>query len=291
MNNNKIILAVVLTALFSIDTLAVTVDAGDYTRLPDGTNLAVLYLQHSSGSDLHVNGNKVSNNADLDADVGILRGVHFMDVGNLTVVPQFLLPFGKVKTGGDIAALESANGIGDLIIAPTIHFLQDPERKKSFAMTPWLYIPTGDYDKEKDINVLGENRWKLALQLGYITPINDKWTLDILGDVMFFGENDDFTSAGLSLKQDPLYEAQTHIRYSLSPTTYLSGSLSHSWGGETEIEGVQQNNEQRRTKALATVGHFLSPTWQLLASYGQDLSLEEGVAEDHRFNLRLLKVF
>lgn len=278
-------------AAMSLQVSAITVDAGDYTRLPDGTNLAVLYLQHTSGSNLYVNGDKLSSNADLDADVGIFRAVNFMDVGNFTIANQFLLPFGEIRTGGDLAGLESENGIGDLIINPTIHLIQDPERKKALAFTPWLYLPTGTYDHNKDINALGENRWKLALQLGYITPINDKWTFDILGDVMFFGENDDFTSSSLSLEQKPLYEVQTHLRYSISPTTHLAGMLSHSWGGETEIEGVDQDNRQQRTKALLTVGHFLSPTWQVLASYGQDISVEEGVSEDHRFNLRLLKVF
>ena len=293
MNKNKSISSffVSLVTAFSMNSSAVTVDAGDYTRLPDGTNLAVLYLQHTSGSDLYVNGDKASSNADLDANVGIFRTVHFMDIGDFTVAHQFLLPFGEVKTGGDLDALESANGIGDLIVNPTIHLMQDPERKKALAFTPWLYIPTGDYDREKDINALGENRWKLALQLGYITPISEKWTFDILGDVMFFGENDDFTTAGLSLKQDPLYEIQTHLRYNVAPGTHLAGTLSHSWGGETEIAGVKQNNEQERTKALFTLGHFISPTWQILASYGQDISVEEGVSEDHRFNIRLLKVF
>ncbi len=293
MNKNNGMIGFLGTAMaaVSLQASAVTVDAGDYTRLPDGTNLAVLYMQHTTGSDLYVNGDKVSENADLDVNVSILRGVRFMDVGNFTVAPQFLLPIGEVKTGGDLAGLESTNGIGDLIFAPTFHMIQDPERKKSFAFTPWLYMPTGNYDHDNAINALGENRWKLALQLGYITPINDKWTLDLIGDVMLFGENDDFSPAGLSLKQDPLYEVQTHLRYSISPTTYFAGMVSHSWGGETEIEGVDQDNRQQRTKALLTVGHFLSPTWQVVASYGQDIEVEDGVKEDHRFNLRLLKVF
>lgn len=284
-------LLVLLLALMSVKTAAITVDAGDYTRLPDGTNLAVLYMQRTNGSELYIDDNKVSSNADLKANVGIVRGVRFIDWGGLTIAPQFLLPFGTVDTGGDLSALDSANGVGDLIINPTIHLMQDPERKKSFAVTPWLYVPTGDYNRNKDINAFGENRWKLALQMGYIAPISDKWTADVLADVMFFGDNDDYTSDGLTLKQEPLYEVQGHLRYNISPKTYIAGSASYIWGGETEIEGEKQSDKQKRTKILITLGHFVTPTWQILVSYGEDAELKEGIAEESRLNMRLLKVF
>jgi hypothetical protein len=283
--------AALLAASAARNAGAVTIDAGDYTRLPDGTNLAVLYLQHFKGTDLYANGKRASGNAELTADVGILRGVRFIDVGPMTIVPQFLLPFGRIRTCGDLAGLESENGVGDLILAPTFHFIQDPSRKRSFAATTWLYLPTGNYDRNKAINALGENRWKLALQLGYITPLSDKWTLDLIGDVTFYGDNDEFGPAGATLKQKTSYEGQLHLRYNLGAATYLAGMVSHAWGGETEVDGVDQNDRQRRSKALVSVGHFVAPTWQLLGSWGRDLSVRQGVKEDNRFNLRILKVF
>ena len=283
--------AILFSVFLSAKTTAVTVDAGDYTRLPGGTGLALLYLQTFGGESLHVNGDEISDNAELTANVGILRGVKFLDIGNITVAPQFLLPFGKLETDGDIASLDSANGLGDLILAPTIHLIQDPTRAKSFAVTPWLYLPTGAYDADKALNALGENRWKLALQFGYITPIAENWLLDIIGDVMFFGENDDFGPAGASLDQDPQYELQTHVRYNVTPTTTISGMLSQTWGGETEVDGFKQDNEQSRLKGLITVSHFVKPTLQVLGSLGRDISIEEGIGEDYRFNLRVVSVF
>lgn len=290
LNIKKILIPCALCA-FSLNVSAVTVDAGDYTRLPDGTNLAVLYLQNTSGSDLYGNGDKVSNNADLDVNLSILRAVHFMDVGDYTIVPQFLLPIGGLDTGGILSETTSENGIGDLIFAPTFHFIQDPERKESLAFTPWITAPTGTYDKAKTFNALGENRWKVTLQLGYITPISEKWTIDVVGDVTLYGDNDKHTSNNVKLEQDPLYELQTHLRYSISSSTYLAGMVSYSWGGATVLDGVEQDNDQSRTKALVSVGHFMSPTWQVVASYGQDMNTDEGVKEDTRFNIRLLKAF
>lgn len=270
---------------------SVTIDAGDYTRLPDGTNLAVLYYQHFEGKQLYSQGNQLSGNARLSADVGILRGVRFMDIGDFTVVPQFLLPFGQLNTGGDLAGLSSTNGIGDLIFAPTIHLIKDPERKRAFAVTPWLYMPTGNYDRNNALNAFGENRWKLDMQVGYITPLSDKWSLDLIGDVVWYGDNNDFGNTSATLKQSLSYQLQTHLRYHITPGTYVAGMLSYDWGGETKINGVSQGDRQERTKALLTVGHFVTPSIQILGSYGQDLSVRTGVKEDNRFNLRLVKVF
>lgn len=278
-------------ALLAANAHSVTVDAGDYSRLPDGTNLAVVYYQHFEGKQLYSQGDKLSANARLAADVGILRGVRFIDVGDFTVVPQFLLPFGQLKTGGDLSGLSSTNGIGDLIFAPTIHLLKDPERKRAFAVTPWLYMPTGQYNHDKALNAFGENRWKLDMQVGYITPLSDKWTLDLVGDVVWYGQNNDFGSNSAKMKQSLSYQVQTHLRYHITPGTYVAGMLSYDWGGETTVNGIRQGDRQERTKALLSVGHFLTPTVQVLGSYGQDLSIRTGVKEDNRFNLRLVKVF
>ncbi|QID19931.1 transporter [Nitrogeniibacter mangrovi] len=270
---------------------AVTIDAGDITRLPAGTNLAVLYLQHSSGDTLYADGDKVSGHARLSADVGIARGVHYTQIGEQVHALQFLQPFGRVTTGGDLSALKSANGIGDLILVDTIHLINDPEGKRAFVVSPWLWLPTGKYDRHRAINALGENRWKFALQVGYMTPIPGNMMLDVIGDVTVFGANGDFGPAGARLRQKPLYELQAHLRYPLSDTTYVSPAISYSWGGETEIDGVDQDDAQRRTKCLLSVGHFLTPSWQILGSAGTDLSVRNGVKEDVRINLRLLKIF
>lgn len=268
-----------------------TVDAGDYTRLPDGTNLAVLYYQHAEGTQLYGQGKQRSGNARLDADVGILRAVRFIDVGEVTVIPQFLLPFGKLHTGGDLSGLASSNGIGDLIFAPTVHLMQDPTRKRAFAITPWLHMPTGRYDRNNALNAFGEHRWKLDLQAGYITPLSGNWTLDLVGDATWYGKNSDFGGAGATMRQRLSYQVQAHLRYHFSAGTYAAAMLSREWGGETRVDGLAQDDRQQRSKGLLTVGHFVTPAIQLAASYGRDFSVRTGVREEHRVNLRLVRVF
>lgn len=268
---------------------AIDVDAGDYTALPAGTNLGLVYFQQASRDSLYAGGSKVGINPKLDSTVGILRGVHFMDIGGYTVDPQFLLPFGGLTAKRDVSVLGSTSGVGDLVLAATV-WLTKPGDKTHFGITPFLMLPTGTYDRNQALN-LGENRWKFALQAGYITPLSDKFTLDLIGDVQFHGENDDFGPGGASMKQKPLYQAQAHVRYHVSPSTDLRLGLSHTVGGATRINGVDQNDKTASTKVNLGVAHFLTPKTQILATVGKDTSVRNGFKEDARLNLRLLQVF
>lgn len=269
---------------------AVDVDAGDYTALPAGTNLGMVYYQHAERNKLYSAGNRVPINAGLDSDVGILRGVHFMNIGGYIVDPQFLLPFGKLKGKDDLSALGSGSGTGDLILAATAWLVNDPKAKTYFGITPFLFLPTGTYDRNKALN-LGENRWKFALQGGYITPLSDSVTLDLIGDVTVFGKNNDFGANSQTLKQKPQFQGQTYLRYHVSPAFDLRAGLSYTGGGETTVNGVSQNDRIATSKFSLGGAYFVGPKTQVLATYGRDLNVHQGLKESGRINLRILQIF
>lgn len=269
---------------------AVDVDAGDYTALPDGTNLAMVYYQYATRDTAYSNGSSQPGRPGLDSHVGILRGVHFMNIGGYTVDPQFLLPFGRMETSKDMSAVDNADGVGDLILAATVWLLNDKEQGRYFGITPFLYAPTGSYDHNDALN-LGENRWKFALQAGYITPIVDKWLLDVTADVTLFGNNDKFGANRDTMKQEAMFQLQSFVRYQIDPTLDLRVGLSQTFGGETKVAGVKQDDEGEVTKMSVGTAWSFAPGMQLLATYGQDLRVENGLKEKHRLNLRFLKAF
>ena len=277
-------------AMASPAALALDVDAGDYTALPPGTNLFLAYSQFAQRDALYANGSKQRIDAGLDSSVGILRGVHFTSIGGYTVDPQFLLPFGKLEANDDLAMLGDSSGVGDLILAATVWLVNDANSNRYFGITPFVYVPIGDYDRNDALN-LGENRWKFTLQAGYITGLGEQLSLDLIGDVTLYGQNDDYGAARAELEQDPSFQAQTHLRYSVQPNWDLRAGVSYSIGGETEIEGIAQDDEARVWKMTIGTAWFPAPTWQVMANYGRDLSVENGFKEAHRVNLRLLKVF
>lgn len=282
--------ALILGSALSYSALAVDVDAGDYTALPAGTNLAMIYYQNASRNELYSGGDKVSGDFSLASDVGILRGVHFTEIGGYIVDPQFLLPFGKLDAGKDIAALGEESGVGDLILAATVWLVNKPEDNTYFGITPFLYLPTGTYDNEEGLN-LGENRYKFVLQAGYITNLTDDIALDLVADVMLYGENDEFGAAKQTMEQEASFQLQAFLRYTMNPGWDFRVGLSQTFGGETEVDGIKKDDAPEVTKMSVGTTYFISPSIQLLATYGRDLSVENGFSEDNRLNLRVLKVF
>ncbi len=282
--------SLVLATMLSHSALAVDVDAGDYTALPAGTNLALAYYQTASRDALYSGGNKVDGDFSLASDVGILRAVHFMDIGGYIVDPQFLLPFGTLDAGKDIAALGEESGTGDLILAATVWLVNKPEDNTYFGITPYIYLPTGTYDNEKGLN-LGENRYKFVLQAGYITNLTDDISFDLVADVMLYGENDEFGANKATMEQEASFQLQAFLRYKMNPTWDFRVGLSQSFGGETEVNGAKMNDAAEITKMSIGTTYFITPSIQLAATFGRDLAVENGFSEDSRLNLRVLKVF
>lgn len=284
---------ILLASLFAASpTHSITIDDGDYAYAPNGTNLALVYLQHFEGRKLYSQGKKLSDDARLSGETMMLRAVHYWDIGeNYAFDPNILLPMGQVRPGGALGSLETTNGIGDLILALPLHFIKDPTGRDCFAIAPYIWFPTGHYDRNNDLNPFAENRWKLAIQVGRTYKYSEKISLELIGDVRFHGENNDFGPNGASLKQKPLSEVQTHVRYLFTPGTFVGAMLSHVEGGETRVNAIAQDDRQKLNKALLSVGHFITPDTQILASLGRDLSIRTGVKEDLRINFRIMKVF
>jgi len=282
--------SLVLATMLSHSALAVDVDAGDYTALPAGTNLALAYYQTASRDELYAGGNVVDGDFSLASDVGILRGVHFMELGGYIVDPQFLLPFGTLDASKDIAALGEESGVGDLILAATVWLVNKPKDNTYFGITPYIYLPTGTYDNEKGLN-LGENRYKFVLQAGYITNLTEDISFDFVADVMLYGENDEFGASKATMEQEASFQLQAFLRYKMSPTWDFRVGLSQTFGGETKVDGTKMNDAAEVSKMSIGTTYFITPSIQLAATYGRDLAVENGFSEDNRLNLRVLKVF
>ena len=278
-------------AILAGNAQAIDVDAGEYTAaLPAGSNIGLLYLQHAQRRSLYSDGHKVAIKAGLDSDIGILRAAHYQQLGDYTINTQFLLPFGRLEGTRDNDSLGQTSGVGDLILASTLWLVNDPAKNRYWGIAPYLYVPTGNYDRNDALN-LGENRWKMTLQTGYVTGLTEKLSLDLTADVTFFGKNDDLTSQDLTLRQKPQWQTQTYLRYAVTPKLSVHVGASRLWGGETRIDGQDQNDEPDTSKYRVGSSYWITPSFQALLNYGQDVSVDNGFKENQRVNLRLLWVF
>lgn len=268
---------------------AIDIDAGDYVAAPPGTSLALLYAQHSTRDGYYSNGTKKLGSNGLDADIGILRAIHYFKLGGYTALNQVILPFGRLEGKDDMSGLGSASGTADLMLSNAIWLITGDRTKTNWGFAHYLFVPTGSYDKDSVLN-LGENRWKWTLATGLAQGLTDHLSMDLTADVTFYGSNNQYLGNS-TLKQDPYYQTQAHLRYNLTPSTHLFVGYSCEWGGEQSIDGVNQNNEQKKSKFSLGAASWVTPSVQVLAAYGQDIKVENGFKEDSRFNLRLMKAF
>lgn len=267
---------------------AQAIDAGDYVPAPPGTQLGLVYQQFSHSGALYADGKKVDDKAELDVAVTIFRYVGFTKVAGMTLDYQVLQPFGYLRGDGSTASLGKATGFGDTILVSTLWVHNDPANKSYLGITPYLFIPTGEYDPNKALN-LGENRWKGSLQAVYSKGLGEHFVAELAGDAMLFGGNNQL--GGRRLTQRAMYRVQGFGRYLIDPANEANVRLMYVTGGETRIAGLAQNNITKTLSVLGTFRHTFSPKWQLLTQAGTDLSVKNGFREGARIQLRLLKVF
>ncbi len=276
--------SVMMSGLASADN-----DAMDYVAAPPGTSLAIFYYSHISANESYNSGTKTSSDANLQQNVGIIRGVHYMKLGNFTIDPQFLLPFADATIDGAAFGNEetSATGLGDLIITSTFWLIDDQESKTWLGFTPFIFIPTGDYDEDRALNI-GSNRWSVKPEIGFSKGF-DKWHIDLTAAVQFFEDNDEFI--GNSTKaQDPEFTLESHLTYKWTDTFNTSLSWFHHREGETSINGSDQGDELDNHRLGAAFSWWLTPQHQLILKYYRDVEVEAGSKQD-LVGLRFLYAF
>ncbi|QBP74685.1 transporter [Herbaspirillum huttiense] len=290
----RALLAAASALTFSAGSAAaaeIATDPGDYAALPAGANLALLYGQHTERNANYANGNRTAGDFRLVTDIGLARFVHFMQVGDYTIDPQIIIPFGKVDLQTAFGPLKpvSASGVGDPLVGGTLWLLNQQQQQRWLGVSAFVAVPAGNYDGSKGPVNVGENRWKGIFQLGYVTALPANFMLDVIGEYAVYGDNTNFL--GLKREQDASYGLQTHLRYMFSPTTSLALSWYQDFGGATKLNGVAQNDRMNNGRLQAGFSTFVAPTVQLMVQYGQSIQVENGAKESNRINLRIAKVF
>ena len=195
----------------------------------------------------------------MRVDATVLRYVRYQMVGDyLVAAPQFILPYGKYEGSKNMAQLGDTRGVGDLLVPVPVFIVNDPEKRRTLVVNPILQVPIGSYDNDRSLN-LGENRWKFELQIGGTTAIAKKWNLEFVTGVEFFEDNTDYSPASVTLEQKPRYKQQLYLNYYASPTLRFALGANHVRGGETTIDGIDQDNAFSSTRFIINGATNITP--------------------------------
>lgn len=266
-------------------------DARDYIAAPPGTDLIMWYYHNTSGNQAYSQGDKVSNELNVKANIGIFRYIHYFGTGPFTTYINVIEPFGSVSLDGrDAGGVEtSSSGLGDVIMAPGIFFINKPASKTYLGFTEYVSAPTGVYNHEKAVN-LGSNRWAFKSELVFSQGFGPGFVLDIGAAAEFFTDNTDYSQAGLTQKKDPLYTLEAHLSKDLTKNLYGAVEYFYHIGGETEVGGISNQDKVENHQMQLTLGYNFTQNYQLLVQYKAGLYEYNGVKGDS-FGLRFLYAF
>ncbi len=108
-----------------------------------------------------------------------------------------------------------------------------------------LLIPVGDYDSDLVINT-GANRWMLRPSLG-LSNSHGRFSYDVIFSIRIYGDNDDYFG-GIYLEQDPVFQLQSHLIWSLPNGQWISLNANFFEGGETRQNEVARNDKQENSR-------------------------------------------
>lgn len=235
-----------------------------YWPAPNGTRLLVAGYAYSSG-DVVTDPSLPVTGVDSSLNTALFGYFHTTELFGRTANVVFELPYVWGTTRGRLdgePAMRELSNLGDLAVTLGINLLGGPtmtaEEFRAMLEKPGpilgaslkILAPTGDYEKDRLINVSG-NRWAAKAELGYIYPYNERWHFELEGGIWVFGNNDEFL--GTTRRQDPVLSAEFHVVRHLGKGRWLSFEANFFEGGETTVDGVGRDDLQRNSNVGATL--------------------------------------
>jgi len=252
-------------------------NARDWQNMPQDLDLVFGYYSHVEAN-TSLDTSVPIDGSTIKADVYILRYAHSFAIDGRSSGFQILQPYADIRATLDDAMMldgeHKRHGMGDtqfilvhnLFGAPALsreEFAKwQPETFLSAAF--WLTAPTGDYDKDRLINI-GANRWVFKPELAFGKPIGPTW-IEVNTWVSLYTNNDDYLG-NQTLAQRPQWAIEGHYSYNFNQALWASIDTTWSVGGETKIDGAPQDNRQNNNLLGATIGFQLSPEFGGLIAY------------------------
>ena len=285
MKGKRILILAIFVASLLLPALAMADnDPRDGIPAPGGTDIFLFYYRQFTGSDFYVDGETLDGKTDFDFNLAIARYAHFVSLGKWTWSYDIVQPFGSMKLESEALGIDdTGNGLGDTCAATHINtpwLIESEAMKYGMSAGFYLTMPFGDYDMNEAVNI-GANRWAYKLEFTPVIWQVGALTLELTGDVQFYGDNDEYTAASANLEQDPLFGLQTHLSYDINDSFWIGVSHFFYTGGETTV-GDLAMDDKTETQALRFTGAIkLAPQVQLLLQYHTELERENGVEQNY----------
>jgi hypothetical protein len=139
-----------------------------------------------------------------------------------------------------------------------------------------ITAPTGLYHADRLLN-LGSNRWSFKPEFAISHPFGarKKWEFDGYANAYFYTDNTAYHGTEI-LRQQPLPGLEGHISYSFTSSLWASLDTRYSFGGDTFVNGVNQNNPQQNFILGSEINLYLNSQNSLVFEFAKALAHQNG---------------
>jgi hypothetical protein len=281
-----------------------------YLPPPVNSNVFSFYGMDISGNSV-IFTDVVNPNLTVDTSLGVMQYTRTMDLFDRYTSLTIVQPFGEVTStvdfdlgpnnGISFDSESKSSGLGDSQLLLTFGLYNLPpltveeyrsfKPELAFGGLVRLTLPSGEYDANSQVN-MGTNRYSLQLGMPITYAIGTSFvdphltTFDLLPSLTLFGDNDDLSN-GDSSGQDILYKLEGHITHNFNAGLWGSLDAIYTYGGETDIDSVNQGNNQRSLGVGVTAGINFSKKLGLKASYAKVIERNESGMDGDMIRLTL----
>jgi len=130
-----------------------------------------------------------------------------------------------------------------------------------------VLIPSGQYDPARLINN-GNNRWSFKPEIGLSRRWN-RWAWEGYLGSWFFSPNNFYYPGDSRRTQQPFLATEMHLTYYVTRRLWISADGNFWRGGRSSINGVENNDEQRNSRAGITAALPINQRQALKFSYSR----------------------
>jgi Putative MetA-pathway of phenol degradation len=146
------------------------------------------------------------------------------------------------------------------------------------GMSLTITAPTGQYHPDRLLN-LGSNRWAFKPEFAVSHPFGpkQKWEFDGYANAYFYTGNTSYHGMA-TLRQEVLPGLEGHLSYSFTSSIWASFDTRYSFGGDTFVNGKNQNNAQQNFVMGSEMNISLNSQNSLVFEFAEALVHQNGPA-------------
>lgn len=257
-----------------------TPDPGDYAPAPAGSTVIAVYAQHMTGNREYASGRQVADGIGLKLDVGIVRAMHYLQIAGMPADLEVILPMGRQRIG---VIDDKQSGLGNLNFGATIWPFSDEASGRHWGIASYISAPTGQ-NRHNGFG-LSENRYAWDIETGYITPLGQGWSLDLIGQLEIYSKE-----RTTDVRRRPMLRGFAHLSYALSEQSKLALSVRQTAGMKETLNGSTTLGSRRDTNLTLSWQQWLGESTQLQVQYQRDVKVRNGTPLSG-WQLRLVQLF